>query len=183
MKTLINVLWGISAAVLVTLGIYFIFNPGVAIVSLVYWLGFSVLLNGIFSIAQYFQVKKAAGSGWILFDGIVSTLFGVLLLFTNVFVFIAASLPLFFGIWIGIKGIFGIIQSNDLRKFGMELWYLPLIIGIIGILLGVLALFQPMFAIVAIAVMVGLHLVTSGITSFAALFVANKIAKEIDSMK
>jgi uncharacterized membrane protein HdeD (DUF308 family) len=37
------------------------------------------LVEGIFDIALFFQVRSAQGSGWILFDGIITLLLGLMI--------------------------------------------------------------------------------------------------------
>jgi uncharacterized membrane protein HdeD (DUF308 family) len=60
-------------------GVYLLVLPRLSLVSLTLLLAVLFLVEGIFHIATYFQLRKAAGSGWILFDGIVTVLLSFLI--------------------------------------------------------------------------------------------------------
>jgi uncharacterized membrane protein HdeD (DUF308 family) len=53
-------------------GVYLLLNPKLNLLSLTLVLAALFLVEGIFHLATYFQLRKASGSGWLLFDGIVT---------------------------------------------------------------------------------------------------------------
>ena len=60
-------------------GIYLISRPAVGVLSLTLVLATLLVIAGIFDIVQFFQVRSRARSGWILADGIISVLLGLLI--------------------------------------------------------------------------------------------------------
>ena len=60
-------------------GVYLLLRPGLSLVSLTLLLAVLFLVEGIFHIATYFQVRGASGSGWVLFDGIVTIILAILI--------------------------------------------------------------------------------------------------------
>lgn len=60
-------------------GVYLIAHPTIGVASLTLVLGSLFLVEGIFDIGLFFQVRSIRGSAWILFDGIVTLLLGLLI--------------------------------------------------------------------------------------------------------
>lgn len=60
-------------------GIYLLSHPTLGVLSLTFVLATLLVIAGVFDIVQFFQVRSVARSGWILFDGIVSVLLGLLI--------------------------------------------------------------------------------------------------------
>jgi uncharacterized membrane protein HdeD (DUF308 family) len=60
-------------------GIYLIAHPAIGVVSLTLVLASLFLVEGIFDIALFFQVRSTQGSSWILIDGVVTLLLGLII--------------------------------------------------------------------------------------------------------
>lgn len=60
-------------------GVYLLLNPKLSLLSLTLALAVLFFVEGIFHIVTYFQVRSAPGSGWLLFDGIVTLILAVLI--------------------------------------------------------------------------------------------------------
>jgi uncharacterized membrane protein HdeD (DUF308 family) len=60
-------------------GVYLLLNPKLSLVSLTLALAVLFFVEGIFHIVTYFQVRSAPGSGWLLFDGIVTLILAVMI--------------------------------------------------------------------------------------------------------
>jgi uncharacterized membrane protein HdeD (DUF308 family) len=75
-----GVLWQIVVAVLyVAAGIYLLINPLLGVVSLTLVLAVFLVLEGIVEIALYFGLRGSRHSGWVLLDGIITLVLGVLI--------------------------------------------------------------------------------------------------------
>jgi uncharacterized membrane protein HdeD (DUF308 family) len=75
-----SVVWRVLVGLAyVFFGLYLLANPALGVVSLTLVLAALFLIEGIFDIALYFQTRSTQRSGWILFDGIVTLLLGVLI--------------------------------------------------------------------------------------------------------
>lgn len=60
-------------------GVYLLVNPKLSLVSLTLALAVLFLVEGIFHLVTYFHVRGLPGSGWILFDGIVTLILAVMI--------------------------------------------------------------------------------------------------------
>ncbi len=60
-------------------GVYLIVHPKLSLISLTLALAILFLMEGIFHLVTFFQIRKAPGSGWILFDGIVTLILAVMI--------------------------------------------------------------------------------------------------------
>jgi uncharacterized membrane protein HdeD (DUF308 family) len=60
-------------------GVYLLVHPKSSLVSLTLALAVLFLVEGIIHIVTYFQVRSAPGSGWLLFDGVVTLILAVMI--------------------------------------------------------------------------------------------------------
>ena len=75
-----SVLWQILLAVLyVVAGIYLLVHPLLGVVSLTLVLAVFLVLEGIVEIALYFGLRGVGHSGWVLLDGIITLILGILI--------------------------------------------------------------------------------------------------------
>jgi len=75
-----SVLWQILLAILyVVAGIYLLIHPLLGVVSLTLVLAVFLALEGIVEIALYFGLRGAQHSGWVLVDGIITLILGILI--------------------------------------------------------------------------------------------------------
>ena len=63
-------------------GLYLAFHPGLSLVSFTLVLAFILYLEGFMQILAYFSMRALPGAGWILFDGIVTLLLGLMIGFS-----------------------------------------------------------------------------------------------------
>jgi len=63
----------------VSFGIYLIARPAVGVASLTLIVASLFLVEGIFDIALFFKARAIGGAGWILFDGIITLLLGLMI--------------------------------------------------------------------------------------------------------
>jgi uncharacterized membrane protein HdeD (DUF308 family) len=60
-------------------GGYLIARPAVGVASLTLVLASLFLLEGILNIVSFFRIRSARGSGWVLMDGIITLLLGLMI--------------------------------------------------------------------------------------------------------
>ncbi|EUJ30553.1 hypothetical protein MFLO_10478 [Listeria floridensis FSL S10-1187] len=136
-------------------------------------IGALLLISGVFHIISYFIDQNYRHlSGWVLADGILSTLLAILLL-SNQFAG-AASLVLVFAMWVLFAGITRTIGAFSLKQDGFSSWGYVLVLGILGILLGFIALFNPVVSAVGIVFLMGFFFILEGIGAIATFFVVGK---------
>ena len=74
-----SVLWKLLVAVLyLIVGLYFLLNPLLGVAAFTFALAIFFVAEGVVDLVAYFQNRGAGGSGWILLDGIVTLILGLL---------------------------------------------------------------------------------------------------------
>ncbi len=74
-----HVLWKLLVAVLyLIVGLYFLLHPLLGVAAFTFALAIFFVVEGVFDLVAYFKSRHFAGSGWILFDGIVTLILGLL---------------------------------------------------------------------------------------------------------
>jgi len=74
-----HILWKILVAILyLIVGIYFLLHPVIGVAEFTLVLAIFFVVEGVFDLIAYFQNRSAQGSVWILLDGIVTLILGVL---------------------------------------------------------------------------------------------------------
>ena len=74
-----SIAWKLLVAVVYLIaGIYFLTHPLLGLASFTLALAFFFVAEGVVDLIAYFQNRSAEGSGWILFDGIVTLILGIL---------------------------------------------------------------------------------------------------------
>ena len=74
-----HILWKLLVAVLyLIVGCYFLLHPVLGVAGFTLALAIFFVVEGVFDLVAYFPTRAIPGSGWILFDGIVTLALGVL---------------------------------------------------------------------------------------------------------
>jgi uncharacterized membrane protein HdeD (DUF308 family) len=75
-----GVLWKLLLAVLyVVVGLYMLAHPILGVVSLTLLLAVFLVVEGIVELVLYFNLRRLRHSGWVLFDGIITLILGILI--------------------------------------------------------------------------------------------------------
>ena len=75
-----HILWKLLVAALyLAVGVYFLNDPMLGIAALTLATGFFFLAEGVMDLAAYLKERKVSGSGWILLDGIVTLILGIMI--------------------------------------------------------------------------------------------------------
>ena len=74
-----STIWKLLVAILyLIVGIYFLLNPLIGVASFTLALAFFFVAEGVIDLVVYFQSRSVGGSVWILVDGIVTLILGIL---------------------------------------------------------------------------------------------------------
>lgn len=145
----------------IIMGALFIAMPGVT--ALVFGLMFAIWIaaGGVMSLIGHFSRDKEHRSGWTLAGAILSIIAGIIAFSLPG----AATLALAFvvGFWALLAGISGIASSFALRRMGAQHWWLMLINGIVGVLVGIVFVVSPAGALVSLAWVIGVFAVVDGV--------------------
>lgn len=145
---------GISSIIL---GILLVTNPAATAVSLVVFLGAYWLVSGIMDFVRLFT--DSGQWGWHLVLGITGVLSGILVLRHPLLSTIATGTLLVSLLAIGslIMGVMGIIRGIKEDGWG------SIAIGIVNVLIGLWLLFNPLRAVVALPIMLGIFALAGGV--------------------
>ncbi len=109
---LLEVLLGI---IYIIAGIYLLMHPVGGLLALTLFLASFLLVYGIFALVLAFQIRPLQGWGWVLFDGIITILLGILIWahwpFNSDWV-----VGTLFGISIFVSGITRLMMSLAIRR-------------------------------------------------------------------
>ncbi len=141
----INIILGVLLSIL---GIWCMFTPFttfLAFFELAGWfIGLGLTIMGISGIVSYFSKHKEGNvTGWDLTAGILTLIFGILVL-SNSFIQLSLDIFMFWFciIWLIAIGILKIANSISLKQIGSSVWGFVLTVGILAVLLGIFAIFN-----------------------------------------
>ena len=172
MKKVTKVLTIILWIFIVIGGISCIFSPGETFLMIGYVVGFSMILDAVAGFVNWWREKKEGNAdGWMLTSAILSAVFGFFVVNSAI---LQLSLDLFIiyyiAAWMICRGIVVIVRANKLRmlhknwntKMVGTHWYLPLIIGILLILFGILSMINPQALASTLGIFIGFGVVSAG---------------------
>ena len=151
-----SILWLAFSLSLIILGIVCIVNPDNTMIVLAYLVGFIMLFSGLGSLVYFFQTRFMM----ILIDGLLSCVFGLILLFGGEEI-AQNFIPLLIALWLILKGILWLIHAWRLSKVS-NLASGVMIMGGLYVLLGVLFVIFPEVLATLISLILGITLIISG---------------------
>ncbi|WP_099223821.1 HdeD family acid-resistance protein [Listeria costaricensis] len=176
MKTFGRVLLLIAGILMIIMGIWLLFNPVATLLASNVFFAIVLLVSGIFHTVSYFSDKKLQHvSGWVLAEGILSILLGVFMLFNEIAG--AATLVMLFAMWVLFAGIMRIISSMSAKNNNVSGWGWLLALGIIGVVLGFIAMFDPVVSVIGIVIVMATFFIVQGISAIASFFFLGKFSK------
>lgn len=120
-----GLLWRVLVGVAyVFFGLYLIAHPALGVVSLTLVLASLFLVEGIFDIALFFRMRPMGGSGWILVDGIVTLLLG-LMIYMQWPSSSSWAIGTLVGVSLIVSGVTRLMLSFAVRKVSTELASFP----------------------------------------------------------
>lgn len=175
----------ISGIILIAIGVLTFMYPADSYVGLSYLFSISFVVSGL--LETYFSISNRDTMdnwGWHLVSGIVSLLIGVLM-FMNPAISII-TLPFYVGFMILFRSVGAIGISLDLKNYGVLNWGNLMVVGILGIILSFILLWNPMIAGLSVVAITGMALIAGGIFNIMVSFklkkvhdVPRKISKEL----
>lgn len=161
----------IIGILLIVLGIFTFLQPGGVLSGAMFAYGLLAIVTGIADIVFCVKMDRHTGFGPVvaLISGILSILTGLLMM-----VYPGAAtwaLVLLFPLWFIMHCISRLTHLRIVRYVaGNVYYYFSLVVNIIGLVLGFLMPFQPLFTIMAIAFIIGAYLILLGIDSIVLAF-------------
>ncbi|WP_430611688.1 HdeD family acid-resistance protein [Enterococcus sp. DIV0876] len=153
------------------LGILFIFvslisfrDPTSSLVTIVYVFAITAILKGIFELFVRRKLHEYTNqkSTMLIVLGIFDLLVGILLLF-NISAGLVA-LPFVFAGWFLVDSIAALVTAGVYKERSSGYYWFHVIVNILGILLGIMLLFNPISSALTLAFLVGFYFMIIGIS-------------------
>ncbi|MCE0453865.1 HdeD family acid-resistance protein [Staphylococcus haemolyticus] len=128
--------------------------------TLTWLIGLLILINGVIQLLFRRAARAIAGSGsgLIVVIGIIDIIFGLLVIFN-----VGASSTFFifmFATWFIVSSVIGLMTiSKQSRLKGLSI-----IVNVLGLLLGIILLFNPMMGMILVSTMIAITFAILGVT-------------------
>lgn len=168
----------IAGILLIALGVYFIINPDVTLVSAATVLGLLTLFTGISKLMFTFRTQAfLPNSGTRMLTALLDIFFGCFFLFHLLGT--AVSLPFVFAIWVIVEGVSVLVASFDYKKVGFQYWWVLLLLGIVGIVLGVLGIKNMDVTAVTLSMLISISVILFGLAHILAVAGVNRFENQV----
>ena len=151
----------VRGAIAIVFGVVALIWPLQTAVTLAILVGIFALVDGIIDIIDAIRFRGSPGVGLRVFLGIVSLLFGLLVLFWPHISL--ALLAIFVAIWAILIGALQIIANVSLRKESGRSWVSGVIAGAIGVIFGIVVLITPKAGVITLIWLLGIWAIIFGI--------------------
>jgi uncharacterized membrane protein HdeD (DUF308 family) len=168
----------IAGVLLVILGVLCICQPTSTLFATAWMIGCFTLISGISKMIFTFRTQKfLPNSGSRMLSALLLIILGIIFLANNLFVTI--SLPIIFAMWVLIEGVIVVVNSFDYKKYGFQYWWVILLLGLAGAVLGVLGLRNPDASAVTLSTLIGVGIILIGVGYIVAVCGVNKFEKQV----
>lgn len=172
----------ITGLLLVVLGIVCIAKPADTLFATAWMIGVFTLVSGIAELAFTLNTQHfLPNSGTRMLSALLQIILGCIFLASNLF--LAASLPFIFALWVMIEGVVIAIRAFDYKKVGFKYWWCLLLLGIVGAVLGCLGLRYPKAAGCTLTTLIGIGIIANGMAYLVAIAGLNRFEKKLNEAK
>ena len=179
MKKSTKIWLALAGILLILMGIYCICHPATTLFKTAWIIGLLTLVTGIAKLVFTFRTQAfMPNSGTRMLSGLLLLILGFFILGHKLFA--TLSLPIVFALWVLVEGIIIAVQSFDYKKVGFPSWWVILILGIAGAVLGVFGLRNPEVTAKTLSTFIGIAVIVLGIAHLVALCGIKKIEKQVD---
>lgn len=161
----------LSGILMICLGIFTLRRPDSMFTGFAIAYGILAMITGICDVVFYIKSERYLGFGPVvaLISGILGVMVGVVLLaHPGMGTWIVSTL---FPLWFIAHCVSRMTHLNLIRlTAGRFCFWLSLILNVLGLILGISMLFEPIFSVVAAATLIAFYLIGSGIASIVLAF-------------
>ena len=161
----------LSAAVSIILGIVLIVYPVKTSLLICYIAGALLLFGGV---GEPFFFR------YDLFVALVLILFGCFVIFESDLVI--AFIPVVIGIILLANGLLSIQKAFNLKKTGLEKWWLEFLLALLTSVLGIIICTNPFDAVATTNIFIGICLVYSGISDLVTTYYMGRAKRRIKNV-
>lgn len=161
----------ISGLCMLALGIFSFIRPSGMLTGLAVVYGIIAVITGVCDILVYIRAERFTGfaPALSLVSGILSVMAGMVLVAHPGIG--AGVLTVLFPLWF-ICHCISRLMHLDIVRFcmGKGCFYFSLVVNILGLVLGIMMLFEPVFTLVAAGTLIGVYLIGAGVESVVLAF-------------
>ena len=163
-----RVLTIISGALMILAGVFCFMNTGQTFLAMAFIIGIVMVLNGGIHILGYIMGRglnnRGDNNGWILVDGVVTLMLGVLVLANQLVA--DASIHMVFGMWLLVSGVLRLEASSRINfRNKKKNFVITFVTGLLTTLLGIFGFVNPLVAFVSTIVLLGMFMLMQGINT------------------
>ena len=143
--------------------------------------GIFLMAVGVVSIIYAVVIKKMIlGSGWLILQGVLAIVLGIVLCTirdatVSIISFVLAT-------WLVIRGVSKMWGSSTLRRFKVSTWWLTLLLGALYFILGLMLYIFQSVANNVIVILIGSFFIVSGLLNLIELFDESKREKREENI-
>ncbi|MDO6759791.1 HdeD family acid-resistance protein [Tamlana sp. 2_MG-2023] len=164
----------IIGLIFIGVGIYTFMSPVTSYLTLALLFSLSFLCSGIIEIIFAISNRNEIDNwGWSLIFGIITSIFGVLLLINPEISIM--TLPFYVGFLILFRSVGSISYALDLKNYGDLSWGNLMVFGVLGIIFSFILLWNPLFAGLNVVIWTGVSFLSLGIYSVIFSFKLKKL--------
>lgn len=169
---------GVTGILLIAVGVLCFVDPGATLLSMAVLIGCFTLAAGISRLVFTLRTQRfLPNSGTRMLSALLQIIVGLIFLGNSIW--LAISLPIIFAVWVMFEGIVLLIQSFDYKKFGFTYWWVIMLLGIGGAVLGCLGLYHLDASGITLTWLFGLGLILIGVAYLVALCGINRFENAV----
>ncbi len=167
--------WGsLILGALFLIGAFYAFmNPAATIQTVSTFFSIMIILYGIVEIISFFRLRQLENSGPLIWFDLIAGIFGVIV---GIYLFLnpamaTSIMTVLFAVWFLFIFIRGLFVLPLVRQISTVLFWVSLAINILGVILGLLLIVNPLSALLTLSQMIALGLLFGGFTLLINAFV------------
>ena len=171
----------ITGILLVVLGVLCIVRPLSALLTVAWLIGLITLCSGVSKFIFALRTSHILpNTGGRILSALIQVMVGIFFLCNKLFV--VDALAIIFAMWILMESVLLAVQSFDYKKAGYNGWWLMLIFGIAGVVLGIAGLRAPILSAGSLSACIGIAIIIIGIAHFFGFAGIKKFEKDVENM-
>lgn len=153
----------LSGVIFLIAGFFLVAKPSASLISIVLLFGIMAIVQGISWIGNYIHYRDylQRGSFVAIIAGVLDILIGIIFI-SKIYVGIF-TIAYLFAFWFLLDSLFGLLVVRHLRQFGRGYFWFSMIIEILGIVLAVMLLFNPLSSLLTLTTLLAAYFIIFGV--------------------
>ncbi|MBQ7265553.1 MAG: DUF308 domain-containing protein [Firmicutes bacterium] len=169
----------LTACIYVAMGVFLVLNPGSALNTIGLILSIGLLLAGIGNTVLFFlEQKNSEYSEKSMVGGVLLIVLGIFMFFRQSIV--ADLVGYILGFTIIVSGVVKLQYAFNMKRYNSGNFIVPLAVGGLAVVLGLVALFNPFSLTSALMIMIGISMIVTGVGDFVNSFIIYKGIKDAE---